>query len=89
MVLKNGGRGAFVQQKNIFTPTFTRISGVSSGDYNRDHIQDIAAILTDPGGATDNVVIFYGKPDGTFRAPVTLFTRPSTLQAANTVDFVS
>jgi hypothetical protein len=86
VVLKNDGHGAFAQQKNIFTPTFTRISGASAGDYNGDHIQDIAAILTDPGGVANNVVIFYGKADGTFRAPVTLFSRNSFLQAANTVD---
>jgi hypothetical protein len=86
VVLKNDGHGVFVQQKNIFTPTFTTISGVSAGDYNGDHIQDIAAILGDFSGS-NNIVIFYGKPDGTFRVPVTIFSHHSTLQAANTVDF--
>jgi len=89
-ILKNDGHGVFAQQKNIFTSTNIRISSVSAGDYNGDHLKDIAAILTnltDPAGPTDHVVIFYAKADGTFHAPVTLFSRLSSLQAVNTVDF--
>ena len=89
-ILKNDGHGVFAQQPNIFASTNIRISSVSAGDYNGDHLEDIAAILTnltDPAGPTDHVVIFYAKPDGTFRAPVTLFSRLSSLHAVNTVDF--
>jgi hypothetical protein len=89
-ILKNDGHGVFAHQQNIFASVNIKISSVSAGDYNGDHLQDIAAILTDltaPAGPTDHVVIFYAKPDGTFRAPVTLFSRLSSLQAVNTVDF--
>ena len=89
-ILKNNGHGIFAQQQNIFAAVNIRITSVSAGDYNGDHLQDIAAILTnltDPAGPTDHVVIFYAKADGTFHAPVTLFSRLSSLQAVNTVDF--
>src|SRR5579884_690822 len=87
VVLKNDGHGTFVQQQNIFTPSDTSISGVSAGDYNGDHLQDIAAIVRNVSESSGRVVIFYGKPDGTFRAPVTVFSHNSSLQATNTVDF--
>jgi len=89
-ILKNNGHGVFAQQQNIFAASNIRFTSVSAGDYNGDHLQDIAAILTnltDPAGPTDHVVIFYAKADGTFRAPVTLFSRLSSLKAVNTVDF--
>lgn len=87
VILKNDGHGVFTQQQNIFTPFNTALSGISAGDYNGDHLQDIAAIRANVSGGPQSVVIFFAKPDGSFRAPVTVFTRDSELQAANTVDF--
>lgn len=86
-ILRNDGHGTFSQQQTILVAPFTILSGASAGDYNGDHLQDIAAISTDPSGRPQHVVIFYQNPDGSFRPPVTVFTRDSELQAANTVDF--
>jgi hypothetical protein len=88
VILRNDGHGIFSRQQNIFGPSGSVLSGVSAGDYNGDHLQDIAAIRADvSAGRPQHVVIFYAKPDGSFHPLVTIFTRDSELQAANTVDF--
>jgi hypothetical protein len=86
-ILRNDGHGTFSRQQTILVAPGTILSGASAGDYNGDGLQDVAAISTDFSARPQHVVIFYQKPDGTFRPPVTVFTRDSELQAANTVDF--
>jgi hypothetical protein len=86
-ILRNDGHGTFSRQQTILVAPGTVLSGASAGDYNGDGLQDIATISTDFSARPQHVVIFYQKPDGTFRPPVTVFTRDSELQAANTVDF--
>jgi hypothetical protein len=86
-ILRNDGHGTFSRQQTILVAPGTILSGASAGDYNGDGRQDVAAISTDFSARPQHVVIFYQKPDGTFRPPVTVFTRDSELQAANTVDF--
>jgi hypothetical protein len=86
-ILRNDGHGTFSRQQTILVAPGTKLSGASAGDYNGDHLQDVAAISTDSSGSPQHVVIFYQNPDGSFRPPVTVFTRDSQLQAANTVDF--
>jgi len=85
-IRRNDGTGFFLQEQDIQGNPVVRYSGASTGDYNGDGLQDIAAISSDPGGTARRVVIFYQKPDGTFKSPVTIFTSDAGLQFTHTVD---
>jgi FG-GAP-like repeat len=85
-IKRNDGTGFFLQEQDIQGNPVVRYSGISTGDYNGDSLQDIAAISSDPGGTARRVVIFYQKPDGTFKSPVTIFTSDAGLQSTQTVD---
>jgi hypothetical protein len=85
-IRRNDGTGFFLQEQDIQGNPVVRYSGMSTGDYNGDGLQDIAAISSDPGGTARRVVIFYQKPDGTFKSPVTIFTSDAGLQSTLTVD---
>ena len=92
-ILVNNGQGFFTQpqstavkMQSVFGASSTRLAGASSGDYNGDGLQDIAAVSTDANGTTKHVVIFYQKADGTFKPPVTIFTGDAGLQFTHTVD---
>ena len=80
-LLMNNGIGQF-SERTISGPAGSQITGVSSGDYNGDGLDDIAAIVNG-----SSVVIFYQNPDGSFQAPTTIFSMAATLVAANTVGF--
>lgn len=80
-LLMNNGIGQFTE-RTIAGPAGSQISGVSAADYNGDGLDDIAAIING-----NSVVIFYQNPDGSFRAPVTIFSMSANLIAANTVGF--
>jgi hypothetical protein len=81
ILLMNNGIGQFTE-RTISGPAGSSITGVSSGDYNGDGLQDIAAIING-----NSVVIFYQNSDGSFQAPTTIFSKNATLMAANTVGF--
>jgi hypothetical protein len=85
-IKRNDGTGFFVNEDDIQGNPVVRYSGISTGDYNGDGLQDIAAISSDPGGTARRVVIFYQNADGTFRSPVTIFTSDAGLQSTHTVD---
>ena len=85
-IKRNDGTGFFVNEDDIQRNPVVRYSGISTGDYNGDGLQDIAAISSDPGGTARRVVIFYQNADGTFRSPVTIFTSDAGLQSTHTVD---
>src|SRR5260221_1960086 len=80
-LLMNNGLGQF-PERTISGPAGSQIRGVSAADYNGDGLDDIAAIING-----NSVVIFYQNPDGSFQAPVTIFSKNATLMAANTVGF--
>jgi hypothetical protein len=86
-ILHNDGTGIFLQEQSVFGDPGTRLSGAIAGDFNGDHLQDIAAVSIDPDGHTRHVVIMVQNPDGTFAPPVTIFTIDSQLQFMQTVDF--
>lgn len=85
-IKRNDGTGFFLQEQDLQSNPKVQYSGASTGDYNGDGLQDVAAISSDPGGTAKRVVIFYQKPDGTFKNPVTIFTSGANLQATHTVD---
>lgn len=85
-IRRNDGTGFFLNEQDIQGNPVVRYSGASTGDYNGDGLQDIAAISSDPGGTARRVVIFYQKPDGTFKNPVTIFTSDAGMQSTHTVD---
>jgi hypothetical protein len=80
-ILRNNGGGTFTTQI-VNGPAGSRLEGASAGDYNRDGIDDIAAIM-----GLSQVVIFNGNTSGGFSAPRTVYSLGATLIAANTVDF--
>ncbi len=80
-LLMNNGVGQFTE-RTIAGPAGSQITGVSAADYNGDGLDDIAAIING-----NSVAIFYQNPDGSFRAPTTIFSKNATLLAANTVGF--
>jgi hypothetical protein len=92
-ILVNNGQGSFTEpgsiaakMQSVFGAPGTRLTGASSGDYNGDGLQDIAAVSTDPAGTTKHVVILFQKPNGTFGPPVTIFSSDAGLQFTHTVD---
>lgn len=86
-IFRNDGTGHFPQQQNIFGPPGTILVGSSVGDFNGDHLQDIAAVSVNPNGGPQQVVIFLQNPDGSFQPPKTIFSMDATLQFTQAVDF--
>lgn len=87
-LLQNDGVGGFTE-RTIQGPAGSILRGVSSGDYNGDSIQDVAAVMSFPGSSTSSVVIFYQNGDGSFKPATTVFSMQANLIAANTVGFNS
>lgn len=85
-ILMTEGTPFFQQQQIIFAPAGVQYSGASTGDYNGDGLQDIAAVEIEADGVTRRVIIFYQKPDGTFNPPVPIFSSQDGLQFTHTVD---
>lgn len=85
-IFRNDGTGRFSQQQDVFGAPGMILSGSSVGDFNGDHLQDIAAVSTDPDGATRHIVVFYQNPDGTFQPGVNVFSTDATLQMTQVVD---
>jgi hypothetical protein len=86
-IFLNDGTGHFTQQVRVFGDSGAILSGASVGDFNGDHLQDIAAVSTDPDGRTRHIVIFYQNSDGSFQPPVTVFSTDAILQIVQAVDF--
>jgi VCBS repeat protein len=82
-LLANDHFGQF-SERTISGPAGSQITGVSAADYRgvNDGLDDIAAIMNG-----NSVVIFYANADGTYSAPVTIFSMAATLLGANTVGF--
>lgn len=82
-LLANDHFGQF-SERTISGPAGSRISGVSAADYRGTNsgTDDIAAIMNG-----NSVVIFHAQADGTYSAPVTIFSMAATLLGANTVGF--
>ena len=85
-LLMNNGLGQFTE-RTITGPTGTFLRGASAADYNGDGLDDVAAVMETQGSLTQQVVIFYQKPDGTFGPAPPIFSSSSGLIAANTVGF--
>src|SRR5579863_1539304 len=58
-LLENDGTGLLLQQENVFGVPGTTLSGAVAGDFNGDHLQDIAAISTEADGHTEHIVVFF------------------------------
>jgi hypothetical protein len=87
-IYRNDGTTPFPQKhQSVFGAPGKIFSGASVGDFNGDHLQDIAAVSKNPSGGPEQVVIFYQNPDGSFQPPVTVFTSNATLQFTQSVDF--
>ena len=82
-LLANDHFGTF-SERTISGPAGSTITGVSAADYRGTNsgLDDIAAIMNG-----NSVVIFYAQPDGTYSAPVTIFSMAASLLGANTVGF--
>jgi hypothetical protein len=82
-LLANDHFGTF-SERTISGPAGSQITGVSAADYRGTNsgLDDIAAIMNG-----NSVVIFFAQPDGTYSAPVTIFSMAATLLGANTVGF--
>ena len=82
-LLANDHFGTF-SERTISGPAGSQITGVSAADYRGTNsgLDDIAAIMNG-----NSVVIFFAQPDGTYSAPVTIFSMAATLFGANTVGF--
>ena len=82
-LLANDHFGTF-SERTISGPAGSQITGVSAADYRGTNsgLDDIAAIMNG-----NSVVIFFAQPDGTYSAPVTIFSMTASLLGANTVGF--
>lgn len=87
VIFRNDGTGRFTQEQDVFGAPGTILTGVSVGNFNGDHRQDLAAISSNPNGGPQQVVIFRQNPDGSFQPPQTLFSLNATLQFTQAVDF--
>lgn len=85
-LLQNNGVGGFTE-RTIQGPAGSILNGVSSGDYNGDGTDDVAAVMSFPGNSTQSVVIFYQNSDGSFKPATTVFSMQANLEAAVTVGF--
>ncbi|HEX4604731.1 MAG TPA: FG-GAP-like repeat-containing protein [Candidatus Angelobacter sp.] len=82
-LLANDHLGTF-SERTISGPAGSQITGVSTANYRGTNsgLDDIAAIMNG-----NSVVIFFAQPDGTYSAPVTIFSMAATFFGANTVGF--
>jgi|GraSoiStandDraft_43_1057313.scaffolds.fasta_scaffold30204_2 hypothetical protein len=84
-LLANDHFGTF-SERTISGPAGSQITGVSAANYKGTNsgLDDIAAIMNG-----NSVVIFFAQPDGTYSAPVTIFSMAAAgiLFGANTVGF--
>lgn len=82
-LLANDHFGTF-SERTISGPAGSQITGVSAANYKGTNsgLDDIAAIMNG-----NSVVIFFAQADGTYSAPVTIFSMSATLLGANTVGF--
>lgn len=87
-ILQNDGTGHFTE-RTIAGPPGSFLRGVSTGDYNGDGTDDVAAIMSTSGSPVRQVVIFYQNGDGSFQPATTVFSMEANLIAANTVGFNS
>jgi VCBS repeat protein/Big-like domain-containing protein len=86
-LLRNDNFGTF-SEHTISAPAGFILRGVSAADYNGDGLDDIAAVMEASGSPTsDQVVIFYEKPDGSFGPATPIFSMQANLRSANTVGF--
>src|ERR1044071_619821 len=85
-LLRNDSFGTF-SEHIISGPTGSILRGVSAADYNGDGLDDVAAVMETPGSTTQQVVIFYENPDGSFGPATPIFSMQATLIAASTVGF--
>ncbi|HWS16505.1 MAG TPA: VCBS repeat-containing protein, partial [Candidatus Elarobacter sp.] len=85
-ILQNNGSGIFTE-RTITGPTGSILRGVSTGDYNGDSRDDVAAIMETPGSSVQQVVIFYQQADGSFGPATNVFSMSAILRAATTVAF--
>ncbi|HET9836807.1 MAG TPA: VCBS repeat-containing protein, partial [Candidatus Angelobacter sp.] len=85
-LLMNNGLGQFTE-RTIAGPAGSMLRGVSSGDYNGDGLEDIAAVMSFSGNAVQQVVIFYQRADGSFGPATSVFSMSANLGAARTVGF--
>src|ERR1041384_2207984 len=85
-LLRNDSFGTF-SEHTISGPPGTILRGVSAADYNGDGRDDIAAVMETIGSSSQQVVIFYEQPDGSFGQATPILTMNARLIAANTVGF--
>jgi hypothetical protein len=86
-LLRNDNFGTF-SEHTISAPAGYILRGVSGADYNGDGLDDIAAVMEVSGSPTsDQVVIFYENPDGSFGPATPIFSMQANLHSANTVGF--
>jgi hypothetical protein len=85
-LLRNDSFGTF-SEHTISGPAGSILRGVSAADYNGDGLDDVAAVMETPGTSTQQVVIFYENPDGSFGPATPIFSMQATMHAANTVGF--
>lgn len=85
-ILQNNGTGTFTQ-RTITGPAGSILRGASTGDYNGDFRDDVAAVMETPGSSVQQVVIFYQQSDGSFGPATNVFSISASLRAATTVGF--
>lgn len=79
-VLRNDSFGTFSEHTISGTGS---IASISVGDFNGDGFDDVVAVINN-----QQVVIFYQNADGSFKAPVTIYSHPTpTITGTTTVDF--
>ena len=68
-IFTNNGQGAVQELSPIFLAGGLFVNALVTGDFNHDGKQDLAVLTTTQnGGSMDEVLIFLGNGDGTFRA---------------------
>jgi hypothetical protein len=87
-ILMNNGVGQFTE-RTIAGPSGSILRGVTAADFNGDGLQDVAAVMEISGNSVQQVVVFYQNGDGTFRAPVTIYSLAANLVATNLSSFNS
>lgn len=85
-ILQNNGTGTFTP-RTITGPADTILRGASTGDYNGDSRDDVAAVMETPGSSVQQVVIFYQQSDGSFGPATSVYSISARLRAATTVGF--
>lgn len=68
-IFTNNGQGTFEELSPITLAAGLSVAALATGDFNRDGKQDLAVLTTTQnGGSTDEVLVFLGNGDGSFRA---------------------